>query len=128
MAQHIDRNIVEVHQRLDAFEFRVLARPSGQVDMSTLQDADESLRADIDMILESRVPEYEAPSIEPIEDTVMAALFATSEIPPPPPPENAKRHRGRDEDEAREKRRSAVTWRLRGDPRLLMRRCIRLGL
>ena len=50
----------------------------------------DCLRADIDMILEARVPEFEAPSSEPAEDTVMAALFATSEIPPPPPRENAK--------------------------------------
>ena len=47
------------------------------------------------------MPESEAPSVEPAEDTVLAALFATSEIPPPPPLENAKRHRGRAEDEAR---------------------------
>ena len=31
----------------------------------------------------------------------MAALFATSEIPPPPPREHAKRRRDREEDEAR---------------------------
>ena len=53
------------------------------------------------MILEARVPESEAPSAEPAEDTVMAALFATSEIPPPPPREHAIRCRGREEDEAR---------------------------
>ena len=53
------------------------------------------------MILESRVPESEALSIDPAEDTVKAVLFATSEIPPPPPREHAKRHRGREEDEAR---------------------------
>ena len=52
------------------------------------------------MILESRVPKSEAPSVEPAEDTVMAALFATSEIPPPSPLEHAKRHRDREEDEA----------------------------
>ena len=69
--------------------------------MSTLQTAVESLRADIDMILEARVPEYEAPSAKPAEDTVMATLFATSEIPPPPAREHAKRRRGQEEDEAR---------------------------
>ena len=69
--------------------------------MSTLQAAVESLRADIDMILEARVPEYEAPSVEPAEDTVMAALFATFEIPPPPPREHDKRHKVRDGDESR---------------------------
>ena len=52
------------------------------------------------MILAARVPESEAPSVEPAEDTMMAALFATSEIPPPPPREHAKRRRGRAEDEA----------------------------
>ena len=69
--------------------------------MSTLQASVDSLRADIDTILEARVPGSEAPSVEPAEDTVLAALFATSEIPPPPPRKNAKRHRGRAEDKAR---------------------------
>ena len=53
------------------------------------------------MILEARVPESEAPSAEPAKNTVMAALFTTSEIPPPPPRELAKRRRGRAEDEER---------------------------
>ena len=45
--------------------------------------------------------ESEAPSVEPAEDTVLAALFATSEIPPLPPREHAKMCRGQEEDEAR---------------------------
>ena len=53
------------------------------------------------MILEARVPKSEAPFAEPSEDTVMAVLFATSEIPPPPHQKHAKRRRGREEDEAR---------------------------
>ena len=36
MVQHTERKIVEFHQRLDAFELRVLARPSPQVDVLTL--------------------------------------------------------------------------------------------
>ena len=47
------------------------------------------------------MPESEAPSIEPADDTMLAAIFATSEIPPPLPREHAKRRRGRVEDEAR---------------------------
>ena len=47
------------------------------------------------------MPESEAPSAEPAEYTVMAALFATSDIPPPPPCEHAKSCKGREEDEAR---------------------------
>ena len=89
MVQHTERNIAQVHQHLDVFELRVLARKAPQVDVSTLQAAVESLRVDIDMILEARVPESEAPSAESAEDTVMEALFATSKIPPPPPREHA---------------------------------------
>ena len=61
----------------------------------------ESLRIDIDMILETMVPESEAPFAEPAKDTVMVALFTTSDIPPPPPREHAKRYKGRGEDESR---------------------------
>ena len=101
MVQYTERKIDEVHQCLDAFELRVLALPSPPVDVSTLQAAVDSLRTDIDTILEARVPESEAHSVEPAEDTVLAALFTTSEIPRPPPRDNAKRHRGRAEEEAR---------------------------
>ena len=97
MESKMQRKITEVHQRLDAFELRVLARPAPPVDVSTLQAVVDSLRADIDTILEARVPE----PVEPVEDTVLAALFATSEIHPPYPRESAKRRRGRSEDEAR---------------------------
>ena len=101
MVQFTERKIVDVNQRLDAFELRVLARPAPPVDVLTLQAAVDSLRTDIDTIIEARVTESEAPSVEHVEDTVLAALFATSEIPPPPPQEHAKRRRGRAEDEAR---------------------------
>ena len=101
MVQHTERKITEVHQRLDAFELRVLARPTPPVDVSTVQAAVDSLRVDIDTIFDARVPESEAPSVGPAEDTVLAALFATSKIPPPPPRGLAKRRRGRAKDEAR---------------------------
>ena len=93
MQQFTERKITEVNQCL-SFELRVLARPAPPVDVSTLQAAVDSLRADIDTILEARVPESEAPSVKPAEDTVQAALFTTSEILPPPPRESAKRRRG----------------------------------
>ena len=81
MQQFIERKIAEVNQHLDSFELRVLARPAPPVDVSTLQAAVDSLRADIDTILEARVPE----SVKPVEDTVLAALFATLDIPSPSP-------------------------------------------
>ena len=67
--QATERKIAEVHQRLDTFELQVLARHAPQVDGSTLQAAIESLRVDIDMIVKSRVPDSEAPSVEPAEDS-----------------------------------------------------------
>ena len=56
MVQFIEWKIAEVNQHLDAFELRVLARPAPPVDVSTLQAAVDNLRADIDTILEARVP------------------------------------------------------------------------
>ena len=86
----------------------MLDRPATPVDMSTLQAAVDSLRADIDTILEARVPEFEAPSAEPAEDTVMTSLFVTSEISPPPPREHAKRRRVERRMRLEHRRRSAV--------------------
>ena len=79
---------------MDTFDLRVVAQPSSKVYVTTLQDSEESLRADMDTILEAWMPESEAPSVELAEDTMMAALFVTSEIPPPPPQEYAKRRSG----------------------------------
>ena len=70
MVQYIERKIAAVHQRLEAFELWVLAQPASPVDVSTLQAAVDSLCADIDTILDARVPESEAPSVEPAEDTI----------------------------------------------------------
>ena len=50
------------------------------------------------------MPESESPSAEPGEQTMLSTLFATSEIPPPPPRQHAKSCRGREEDEARERK------------------------
>ena len=84
MVKHTERKIAEVHQCLDDSELWVLVLPAHQVDVSILQATVDSVRIYINMILEARVPESEAPSAEPAEDTVMPPLFATSEIPPPP--------------------------------------------
>ena len=43
MVQHTKWKIDEVHQCLDAFELRMLARPAPQVDVPTLQAAIEIL-------------------------------------------------------------------------------------
>ena len=69
----------------DAFELQVLDQQDPQVDVSTLQDAVKGIREDIDMIIEHRVPKFEALFAEPTEVKEMASLFAVFEIPPPPP-------------------------------------------
>ena len=93
--------------------------------MSTLQDAVEGLRVDIDMILEARVLESEAPSAEPTDDTVMvpySPLLRYHHLPLKSMPRGVGvERRMRLEHE----RRSVVKWRLRGEPCLLMRRHVR---
>ena len=83
MAQHTEQQIMEVHQYLDEFELRVLARPSPTLDLTILQVVVKNTRADLDTILEARVLESEAPSADPAEDTVLDALFSTTIVPPP---------------------------------------------
>ena len=84
---------MEVHHCIEALELHILAMPAPPVDVSTFLAAVESLGADLDMILEARVPEFEAPSTEPAKDTLLVALFSTVAVPPPPPRERAKRRR-----------------------------------
>ena len=64
-----------------------------------------SLRADVDVILDVRVPEPEATLADPTEDTVLVSLFKTTTTPPPPPREQTKKHRSREGDEARARKR-----------------------
>ena len=123
MVQFTERKIAKVNQHLDAFELRVLARPAPPVDVSTLQAAVDSLRADIDTILEARMPESEAPSVEPAEDTVLAALFFLLLTFHHLPLERVPRGVGVEQRTRREQgRRKAERWRLRGEPHLLRRR------
>lgn len=84
MAQLLERQIMEVEQCLDTFELRVLTRTS-TVDLKTLQHIMESLRLDMDTILEVMAPKFEALSAEPTVDTVFVALFSASAVPPSPP-------------------------------------------
>ena len=99
--------IADLNQRLETFELIVLARPAPPLDVSTLQAALNSLRADIDTILEARVLKSEAPSVAAAEDTVLASLFATSEIPPPPSRECDKMHTGRAKEQARARKKES---------------------
>ena len=75
------------------------------MDVSTLDTAVESLRAELDTILEAKMSKCEAYFAEPAEDTFFASLFSTVAVPPLPPREHAKMRRGRHENEARAQKR-----------------------
>ncbi|XP_025884999.2 uncharacterized protein [Solanum lycopersicum] len=86
IAQQTERKILALHQRLDAFEFRVLARPAHTIDLTNLQATVASLRADVDVILDVWVPEPKVTHVELAQDTMLS--------------ERAKRHQSRETDEA----------------------------
>ena len=56
MDHHTAKKVMEVHQHLEAFELRVLARPSPGVDLTALQACVECLRVELDTILKAWVP------------------------------------------------------------------------
>uniref|UniRef100_M1DQM0 Integrase core domain containing protein n=1 Tax=Solanum tuberosum TaxID=4113 RepID=M1DQM0_SOLTU len=51
MEQMMDQKIQAIHKCLDAFELRVLERPTPTIDVTTFQMALASLRADVDALL-----------------------------------------------------------------------------
>lgn len=69
---------------MDTFELQVLALSAPTMDLTSIQGAVDSLKDDLDTILEAQVPEFEAPCAEPAKDTVLATLFSTTTVPPPP--------------------------------------------
>lgn len=75
IAKQTKRQILVVHQRLDAFELRVLTRTAPTIYLMTLQASVVSLRAGVDAILDARVLEPEATPAELAKDTVLTALF-----------------------------------------------------
>lgn len=93
--------IQAVHQCLDAFELRVFVRPTPTIYLTILQADMVSKRADVDVILDMRLPNPKTELAELAEDTMLAALFTTSTALSPPPWEHAKRHRSKDNKEAR---------------------------
>lgn len=69
VAQQTEQKIQVVYQRLDTFELWVLAQPAPAINLTTLQAVVDSLRADMDVILETRGTELESATIELAEDT-----------------------------------------------------------
>ena len=122
MVQHKERKIAEVHPRLYAFELRVLAQPAPPVDVSTLQAAVDSLRADIDMILEARVLGSETPSVDPAEAQCWRPYSPAQRFHHLPLGSMPRGVGVKTRMKLEHRIRSAVRWRLRGEPLLLRRR------
>ena len=92
------------------------------MDVSTLHPSVDILCADIDMILEARVLESEAPFVEPAEDKVMRP-YSPLQIFHHLPLESMPRGVGVERRMKLEHgRKSAVRWRMRGEPHLLRRK------
>ncbi|KAK4737728.1 hypothetical protein R3W88_001425 [Solanum pinnatisectum] len=71
----MDQKVQAIHKRLDAFELRVLERPTLIVDVVTLQKEIESLCKDLTGLLAPSETEPEPASIAQVDDTVLSALF-----------------------------------------------------
>ena len=106
MEAMMDRKVLAVNKRLDAFELRVLERSAPATDLSTLQVDLASLRTDVDVILAAPSVETQAAPTALADDTVLEALFSgTADEGPAPTHAKGKRHRShRTEEEKAHKR------------------------
>uniref|UniRef100_M1DUA7 Integrase core domain containing protein n=1 Tax=Solanum tuberosum TaxID=4113 RepID=M1DUA7_SOLTU len=81
----MDRKIEAVNKRLDAFELRVLKRPTSTIDLFSFQSELASLRADVYAILATLTVEPQAAPTVLADDTVLDVLFSgTAEEEPEP--------------------------------------------
>uniref|UniRef100_M1DA83 Integrase core domain containing protein n=1 Tax=Solanum tuberosum TaxID=4113 RepID=M1DA83_SOLTU len=71
-----------IHKRLDAFELRVLDRPSPTIDVTTFQQELASLCADVAALLALTETEPESAPAVPEDEVLMTALFGNT-MPPP---------------------------------------------
>ena len=90
--QQMEWKIQAIHQRLDVFEQRVLARPAPTIYLTTVQEVVGSLQTDVDSIVEIRGPYRGTAPFELAEDTVLASLFTTPTAMPSDPCERAQSH------------------------------------
>uniref|UniRef100_M1DJF2 Integrase core domain containing protein n=1 Tax=Solanum tuberosum TaxID=4113 RepID=M1DJF2_SOLTU len=102
----MDWKVQTVNKRLDAFELRVLERPTPAIDLSFFQAELASPRGDVDAILSTLTVEPQAAPTALVDDTVLDALFsATADEESVPTHTKGKRHRSsRTEEEKSQKR------------------------
>uniref|UniRef100_M1DEC9 Integrase core domain containing protein n=1 Tax=Solanum tuberosum TaxID=4113 RepID=M1DEC9_SOLTU len=81
MEQMMYRKVQSIHQRLDAFEIRVLEQPAHTTDVSVFQTELASLRADLDALLARPETEPRSAPMTPVDNTMLDSLFG-DEMPP----------------------------------------------
>uniref|UniRef100_M1DKX6 Integrase core domain containing protein n=1 Tax=Solanum tuberosum TaxID=4113 RepID=M1DKX6_SOLTU len=81
MEQMMDRKVQVVHQRLDAFELRVLERPAPTTYVSFFQTELASLWANLDTLIAPPETEPASAPMTPIDNMMFDALFG-DEMPP----------------------------------------------
>uniref|UniRef100_M1DYY6 Integrase core domain containing protein n=1 Tax=Solanum tuberosum TaxID=4113 RepID=M1DYY6_SOLTU len=89
MEHMMDRKVQAVHQRLDAFELRVLERPAPTTNVSAFHMELASLRADLDTLLALPETEPNSAPTSSVDYTVLDALFGDEM-----PPHSSSRHHG----------------------------------
>uniref|UniRef100_M1DCD1 Integrase core domain containing protein n=1 Tax=Solanum tuberosum TaxID=4113 RepID=M1DCD1_SOLTU len=88
-----EHKVQGIHKRLDAFELRVLERPSPATDLSSFQAELDSLWSDLDAIIAPPTDELESAPIALSDDTMLDALFSDNLAQPEPTRTYGKRHR-----------------------------------
>ena len=74
VSKKAEKKIHTVHKFLDAFELRLLARPTPATKLPTIQAKLTSLQSDVDAILEMRAIDPESAPTKLAEDTMLDAL------------------------------------------------------
>uniref|UniRef100_M1DQ92 Integrase core domain containing protein n=1 Tax=Solanum tuberosum TaxID=4113 RepID=M1DQ92_SOLTU len=85
-----DQKVQEVHKCPDAFELRVLERPTPTTDMSSFRTELASLWADVDAILAILAVEPQGAPSALGDDTILGALFNRDDVEEQPEPARAR--------------------------------------
>ncbi|KAK4713471.1 hypothetical protein R3W88_019378 [Solanum pinnatisectum] len=75
MEHMMDQKVQAIHKHLDAFELRVLKRPTPTTYVSSFQTELASLWADLNTLLAAPETEPESAPTTPIDNTTLDALF-----------------------------------------------------
>uniref|UniRef100_M1E123 Integrase core domain containing protein n=1 Tax=Solanum tuberosum TaxID=4113 RepID=M1E123_SOLTU len=93
MATMMDQKVQAVHNRLDAFELRVLERPASATDLAHFRTELDRLQDDLHAIMVTPTDQRESAHDVLAYDTFLGALFNEDTTHPEPTRAQGKRHR-----------------------------------